>query len=126
MQSIDKYLASALEIIEKDGDFLDKKTKTIPKVYKGYIASFGTIIKQSGLLPAAVLFSKESDKGAESKKPITRAIFNLLKEHTDMVKNQKDLVSFAKDNQKSPKARKEAINAAIALKLALRTFNIEK
>lgn len=128
MRSIDKYLAKAIEVIEaKKSGFWSKSKTEIPKVYKGYIASFGTIIKQSGLLPAVVLFSVKAESGDASKKPIAEAIFALLKEKTNLVDSRhKTLLDFARDNQHSAQARKETIYAAIALKLALRTFNIEK
>ena len=128
MRAIDKYLAPAIEFIENNFNRFSKQdSDEIRKVYKGYIASFGTIIKQSGLLPAVVLFSKESDGGDASKKPIVEAIFELLKAESTLVDNtQTTLLTFARANKTSRIARRETINAAIALKLALRTFKIEK
>lgn len=129
MHSVDKYLADAIIFIKNnESDFFDEK-KQIPKVYKGYVASFGTIIKHSGLLPAVVLFANQSETGEKSKKPVLDAIFYLLKAQSGLVKeNHKNMVDLATDGEikKSPWARKETLNAAIALKLALRTFKIEK
>lgn len=126
MQSIDKYLATAIQYIKDENNgFLTNGQ--IPKVYKGYIASFGTIIKQSGLLPAVVLYSNTLESGTENKGPILKAIFKLLQEHTRLVDDsQTDLLSFAIAEKENSQARKEMIHAAIALKLALRTFKIQK
>ncbi|MCB0385065.1 MAG: hypothetical protein KDD43_06710 [Bdellovibrionales bacterium] len=127
MRSIDKYLRTAIEHIENKGDSGFWKGDKIPKVYKGYIASFGTIIKQSGAFPAVVLFSQDSDRAEASKKPITKAIFKLLKENSDIdTTGFEELLRLARENQSSAIFRKELLNAAVALKLALRTFNIEK
>lgn len=126
MQSIDKYLATAItHIKDESNNFLENGQ--IPKVYKGYIASFGTIIKQSGLLPAVVLFSNTQASGDANKGPILEAIFKLLKAHTNLVEETHlDLLAFAIAKKDDSLARKEMIRAAIALKLALRTFKIQK
>ena len=129
MRAVDKYLEIAIDTIkDTDSGFWNNGNTKIVKVYKGYIASFGTIIKQSGLLPAVVLFSKESDRGETSKKPIIKAIYKLLKAESGLVdvNKHRNLLEFAKDKKRAHQARKEMIYAAIALKLALRTFKIEK
>ncbi|MCB0642204.1 MAG: hypothetical protein KDC44_11215 [Phaeodactylibacter sp.] len=135
MRGVDKYLAKALEYITDNLSLFSKPgSSAIQKAYKGYVASFGTIVKQSGLLPAVVLFSKSSEddentrRGDASKRPIVNAIYAMLQSETNLVdaEDQPDLVSFAQAHQNSSLARREVIYAAIALKLAMRTFEIEK
>jgi len=133
MRAVDKYLAKAIEFITVNKNRFSKPgSDEIQKVYKGYIASFGSIVKQSGLLPAVVLYSRGSEDGENrrseaSKRPITEAIFELLRAETNLVENgQETLLDFAKVNKNSRIARRETIHAAIALKLAIRTFKIEK
>lgn len=128
MNAVDKYLPAAIEFIEVvDNGFLPSADGEIPKVFKGYVASFGTILKQSGLLPAAVLFSQESERSESSKRPITNAIFAILSAQSELVSgDQNNFLEFARENRRNSQARKETIYAAVALKLALRTFKIEK
>jgi CRISPR/Cas system CMR-associated protein Cmr5 small subunit len=98
MRAVDKYLKEAIDFIDRpDSGFWDKKKKDqIPKVYKGYIASFGTILKQSGLLPAVVLFHKESDGESASKEPILKALFQMIKKKSGASVNSNTMIEFAK------------------------------
>jgi CRISPR-associated protein Cmr5 len=127
MQAIDKYLSEAIRYIKNTKNELLKEDK-VPKVYKGYVASFGTILKQSGFLPAVVLFLKESDKGDANKKPIVEAIYHLIKTKGSLqgITFPEKVIDFAMGvDATKPVVRREVLNAAIALKLALRTFKFE-
>lgn len=125
MRAVDKYLESALSVVDDLPADMQEKEK-VKKVYKGYVASFGTIVKQAGLLPAAVLFGKkqsakdgEQKKGKSegNKKHVTDLLFKILKREkkTGKAHNFIDLA------RKHPELRREVIYAAVALKLALRT-----
>lgn len=129
MHAVDKYLKAALEEIKGDNCQLWNEQKSaIKKAYKGYVSSFGTIVKQSGLLPAAVLFGKaNNERSEEDKAEITRLLYQLIKAvKPDLVREgNENFIDFAVSNQHIGRARQEVLYATIALKLAIRTFKIE-
>lgn len=99
--------------------------------YKGYIASFGASIIQSGLLPA-VIFYEDSSRSSSEKAKIINAIVRVLKTqfvlYNDIVVNNKDKFSNFIITRRIEKRQieKDVNEAAVALKLALRTFKEKK
>lgn len=109
MKRVEKLVPRALQaaaMLEENG--------AINKAYNGYIATFGASIRQAGLLPTILFFSKES----ESTKADRRKILHAIKEILGL---QDDLHSYA---QNDPKAKENIIDAAIALKLAIRAYKL--
>lgn len=119
MHAVNNYLEAALQQVHEHlpGDML--KGDEVKKVYKGYISAFGTIVKQSGLLPAAVLFGKEggNDRSEGKKKHITDLLLRILHEKGHAT----DAANFIVLARRYPDLRREVLHAAVALKLALRT-----
>jgi CRISPR-associated protein Cmr5 len=118
MHAVDQYLEAALTVVQNlPADMM--KGDEVKKVYKGYIASFGTIVKQSGLLPAAVLFGKEggNDRSEGNKKHVTELILKILK-LKGMDLSAADFIAYARNSDAN---RRAVLHAAVALKLALRT-----
>jgi CRISPR-associated protein Cmr5 len=107
---------------KSDGIFNDEGEAI--KEMTGYISSFGASIIQCGLLPAVALFSKK-DGGGKSKLPLMKVIYALVG-HGE----EKDLLACVLSKYQNPaqmqQLQSEVMQAAIALKLAMRTFNIEK
>lgn len=129
MNKIDNLIAPAIEYVkstkskDKSLNFFDKEGK-IPKEYKGYISSFGTAVLQSGLKVAVALFSDKSEGGEQSKMPIVNAVRDLVL--TNEQKEKYDsLMAFVIENHHNG-IRNKVLDAAVALKLALRTFEIAK
>ena len=136
MRAVEKYLKDAIIIFD---DFLAKPTNQRVffnpegkafKTYNGYIASFGTMVLQSGLLPAAVVFSAENENSDKDRRPIVNAIFQLIKNKQlsglDKPDQARDLLNWVKGKPNDHALRQEVMNASIALKLAFRTFEFEK
>lgn len=128
MRHLKPYLANAIEWVENpDNLFVDRKTRLGNKTYKGYTAAFGTIVRQSGLMPAVILFA---GKGGEKddKSLIIKAIHHFLKQSGDSTDWKSDLVTYVispenrDDKVKIKKAERKVLDASIALKLALRTL----
>ena len=110
MKRVEKLIPKALEaakMLEENG--------AINKAYNGYIATFGASIRQAGLLPTILFFSKESDNTKADRKKILQAIKHILGV-------QEKLYAFA---QRDPKAKEKIVDAAVALKLAIRAFKLK-
>lgn len=116
---IEQLLPKAIETLTEVGIAVENK---VAKQFKGYFASFGAAIVQSGLLPAAVFFSKKGG-AEESREKITEAILRLLQKQ-GIAAQETALWEFI---QKNPSAYSrithEVLAASSALKLALRVFH---
>lgn len=118
----------------KDESFFNKKSGKVAKEYKGYISSFGTAVMQSGLKVAVALFSDKSSGGEQSKLPIVNALRELVISKDKKDENSQSdyeqypsLIAYVIDPKHDNNGvRKKVLNATIALKLALRTFEIDK
>ena len=108
-RKIEAYIPKAIEAIEqldiaKDGE--------VAKQFNGYIASFGASVRQAGLL-ATVLFYDNANSNAE-------------KEREKVVKAIKMMIGheIVHHNQVKKSTRVKVEDAAIALKLAIRTYKL--
>ncbi len=127
MKKIDKTLIDrAIGAIQSSNIANDKFE--VPKEMKGYVSSFGAAVIQSGLIPAIIFFgSEKSDKDKAADRP------KLISALTNMVNSAKPELKLETDTQKLKSlveklivCEKEVeplyIEAATALKLALRTY----
>lgn len=120
MKNVERLIPVALEAASKH---LSKPNGKIPKEYKGYISSFGASIIQAGLLPAVVFNEKEGSRTHHERKDLMKAIVHVLK-GTEPLENEKLFERIIiSDNRE--KIKKQIIDAATALKLAIRTFDLE-
>lgn len=128
MKKVEKYIEKALKQVEntisekKDG----KSTGIVLSVYNGYISSMGASIIQSGLLPTLAAFesTKDDNKGGD-KKRIAKAILNIIKEEENNI-TETSLLKYVLSYKNNIDYNKERIiNIGIALKLAIRTFQIQ-
>lgn len=128
-REVEQYIPKAIDTIKKVMEDLqtDSKNKEIslPKEFKGYISSFGASLIQSGLFPTIAFFENENANSQSDRSKITEFIFNIL----DVNGSYKDkkLLDYLLENKDRKENLKEDIeNIAIALKLAIRTFKIDK
>jgi len=98
--------------------------KKIFKEYNGYISSFGASILQSGLKPAVAFNESASSSSAKNKIPLMQAILELITEQ-EPEKDAKLLNYILEHPKKESKIKHKIIDAAIALKLAIRTFELK-
>jgi CRISPR-associated protein Cmr5 len=132
-QQLTQQIQLAIEAIKAVSIPSKRKVKgiTIDSVasqYHGYISSLGAGIIQAGLLPAVIFF--ENSEGEESKYKITQAIHfmvekDLNSEYASPASLSKSALSeyiLAKALLNDPRFLKEVSQHAIALKIALRTF----
>ena len=89
--------------------------------YKGYISAFGAAIIQSGLLPAVIFY--ENSDGNQDKKLLVKAIvFILTSVGGYTIAPDQDFSQFVRLCQDKDTLLKNVNHAAVALKLALRTY----
>jgi len=109
-RSVEQYIPKAiraieeLEIVNGNGE--------VAKQFNGYIASFGASVRQAGLL-ATVLFYGNANSSAEKEREKVVKAIELMIGH-DIINNN--------SVEKSTRAKVE--DAAIALKLAIRTYKL--
>ncbi len=136
-EKINNLIPKAIQAIEHSGI---EKASVVKKEYKGYISSMGASIIQAGLLATLAFYQNDSGKKANSSN-LLKAILLLIKPddstETNLIKyiidhSKKDNITGQHvsvgdlDPDKLYILEEEVSDALIALKLALRTFKIEK
>lgn len=101
---IENYIPSALNALEEVGIV---KNGEFPKEYNGYISSFGASIRQAGLLATILFYNAEESSATGDRKKIIKAIEKII--DVNNLQNNLDKKAQIED-------------AAVALKLAIRTF----
>lgn len=112
----------------------------IPKGYQGAISGFGTSLIQMGLLPTLAVYS-DKDSSASIKRPLLlEALFSILTSDACKFSAKVELpeISFEKNQLKnadgvleeiassnySRELKEHLMHAALALKLAIRTYKL--
>lgn len=121
-KKIESYISQAITLIE---DKLEKNG-IVDKVYNGYISNFGISVRQSGLLPALAFYEGEGER--EGNPAVLMGII------LDLIKNDdigcSSLLNYVLEmggnTPSGPRITKRVLEAATAVKLALRTFKIEE
>lgn len=115
---IEKYIPTAIEVLTKEFS-----NATIPSAYNGYISSFGASVMQSGLKPTLALFENTNASTKEDKSFLTKLILEVLDANT----KESSLLKYVLSKPKEEELLKaKIIDIAIALKLSIRTFKLEK
>ena len=117
-KSIEKLIPDAMRVLEDE--FSDG---VIPSAYNGYISSFGASVIQSGLLPTLALFENTNAHTKESKEYLTYIIARVLTGREDDI----SLLHYVLKSKKDENLLKtKIIDIAIAIKLSIRTFKLDK
>lgn len=105
-------------LIPKAIDLLQNFPKE--KVYQGYLASFGPTVITSGIFQAVAFYS-----GDDKKKKVIKLMFDLIKE--DLKTNHLTLLNVLEenDNYKNYEIKNRILEASVACKLAIRTFELK-
>ncbi|QCI28744.1 hypothetical protein [Caminibacter pacificus] len=117
---IENYIEKAIKLIEED--LSNKKIESLSSAFNGYISSFGAALIQSDLKIAVALFeNKKSSKKADS-----TYLMNLILRLIDENAEEDMLLKYIINSDENEKALKNKIkDAAIAVKLAIRTFDLK-
>lgn len=117
-KSIEQKISKAMNVLD-----LTFKDGVIPSSYNGYISSFGASIIQSGLEPTLALFENENASTLEKKQLLPKLILNILDENTTETSLLKYVLNRPNEKQY---LKREILDIAIAIKLCIRTFKLEK
>lgn len=122
-KKINELIPKALEAI-KSSKMADN-SDLVDKEYKGYIASMGASIIQSGLLATLAFYSNEQSGSADKRLKLMKAIVKTIL-NANSEKKILDYVLIGSHNGTNKyeidKFEKKISDALIALKLAIRTF----
>jgi len=129
---IEKCLPDAIKIISKveikDGDKTFKianSNNEVDNKFSGYFSAFGASIVLSGMKPALAFYSNV--KTVKERALILSAVYALInKTNENEIKNIKpiDLLLFYIENENDKLLKQKILDAAIALKLAVRTYKL--
>ena len=112
--------------LDDNKDLLVKENgeELLPSNYSSYMDSFGISVRMSGLLQTVAFYEKD-----EKRKPINKLLLEVLAENDESLKG-KELLSVVCEKIKDPteyrKFEERVIEAAIAYKLAMKTFKKKK
>jgi len=119
---VERYIPHAIKAVERNFG------TRVKKQFKGYIASFGAAVIQTGLIPAVAFYSVQA--GAEEDRgKIVEAIKEILKETKEAEISQQSLLKFLIERYENGddmnRWKEKVMDAATALKLAVRIFAID-
>lgn len=95
--------------------------------YNGYISSFGAAILQSGLQAAIAFNENTSSSSKEDRRPLMRAILEIVTNREIPKNSDEKLLDYVlTPGNEVSEIKARIMNAAVALKLAIRTFELRK
>ncbi len=123
---VERYIPKAIDAVEV---YIAQDGK-VKKQFKGYIASFGAAVIQTGLIPAVAFYSVQAGAEADRGK-IIDAIQEILQRTGEVNMDKKQsllrfLVERFENGDDMSRWKEKVMDAATALKLAVRIFNVEK
>jgi CRISPR type III-B/RAMP module-associated protein Cmr5 len=127
---IQDYIKAAMEILT--GAEESAKDKKLPEVYKGYLSSLGASMRMSGLIPTLAFFSSKESSSKEDRWKVLDWIAEILQKNIPAyagIGNAKSLFDYARqvaNTDVAAKLEKDILDASVALKLSIRTFELSK
>lgn len=122
MKRLEKMIPYAIDTV--DG-LLVKHDGKIPETYDNLISSFGVNIRMVGLHFAVASLAASLEDEKKDNYPLMRALLRILLNNKDLFCTHEDsLFLYVLMNQSNPLLKDEIMDAASALKLALRAFII--
>jgi len=115
-QSVEKYIPEVMKVLIEE--FPDG---SIPSAYNGYISSFGASVMQSGLLPTLALFENTNARTKENKEYLTYLIIKVLTNNSADI----SLLHYVLAHNETL-LKPKIIDIAVAIKLCIRTFKLDK
>lgn len=136
-KQIDRYVTAAFKVLNEEStrtisDKDNEKNRLVcggvaSKKMAGKVAAFGPTVISMGVKPAVTLFSKT---GSEADRvPVVNAVFNTLREaESGLVEKKANLLDCVKDlnGEELHRAKREILDASVAVKLVLRTYPEKK
>lgn len=121
-KSVTKYFAAAESSIVSGG-FINREGK-IPSAYKGAVSAFGASLIMSGLIPTLQFYMNSSENRDADSGKIINAIASILKYPNAEALKADVMQTTGRGNLNEKK--KKIVDAAIALKIMLRTYEFDE
>lgn len=118
---IEELIPIALEILEDEF-----KDNAIPSEYNGYISAFGAGIIQSGLKPTIAIYENKNAKTKGEKDRLMGIILKIIAKYENVEINTNSLLRYVIENGNEAYLKELIKDSAIAVKLAMRTFELKK
>lgn len=143
-KNIEKLIPIAIKVVEKELEVeIDKKVKdkdketytmqrvkVVPSQYNGYISSLGAGLVQAGLLPTLAFYSNLQSKSEQDRLKLLKAIYRVIENQMEGELKGDELLKKAIEIQGNTSEmyllKTQIRNAAVAIKLAIRTFELDK
>ncbi|MCI5056453.1 MAG: hypothetical protein MRY83_10120 [Flavobacteriales bacterium] len=132
---IEDMIPGAIDAIEEHFKNPDGTVPPIPRTFQGSISSMGASVLQMGLLPTLAVFA-DTDSGAkdDQRTQLLKIIIRVLAEYKGY--KDKDLFQNAGNEsackiaakmkpEQQKRLKSHLLDAAVAVKLSLRTFKLE-
>lgn len=127
MKKIEKLIPIAINAIETTGI---ARHGAVDGEFNGYISSFGANITRSGLLPSVIFYENEDANANKERQLVPSALLWMIYHEQGKSNNWSKDALLSKYLEGSSKTNtqlmREVSDAAVALKIALRTFKILK
>lgn len=121
MSKIEMYIPQAIKAV--DEMIASKNGRKVPSAYNGYISAMGASMIQSGLLPTLALYENKEAKTIADKAMLSKVILKVL----DQNSQDNSLLKYVlRRKNEEAVLKQKIIDIAIAIKLAIRTFELEK
>ena len=111
---IESAIPKAIEFIKNEPKIYNDELKKVPNEFMGYISSFSVSVTMSGSMQSIIFYS---DKG--SAKFHREAML-------DVIRKLMDVQDLRGHLERNPLAKEKLLDSAIAFKMALRVFDLEK
>ena len=122
-QRVEQYLPNAIRVVTSEQ--IADIDRNVPSQYNGYISSLGASIIQSGLLPTIAFFSSTESRSEEDRNKIIKAVFKIIIQSGNAnAIIPSDFLDYTNNHENKKLLLEQILDAATALKLAIRTFNI--
>ena len=132
---IEEMIPLAMQVIENYEKFQDEEKKEmvpIPSTFQGSISSMGASIIQMGLLPTIAVFA-DKDSGTQDDQRLhlleilKRVLIKYRPKLYSGMENHDNLLKYvAQDKNIHRRFKDDLMDAAVAVKLSLRTFKIDR
>jgi len=126
---IPKAIKAAKHCIAENEEIVKKYNGAVPSEYNGYISAFGAAVLQSGLKAAIAFNESASSKSAKNRRLLMLAILEIISGQNIQENSNETLLDYVLSRDTAgtkAETKAEIMDAATALKLAIRTFELKK
>jgi CRISPR type III-B/RAMP module-associated protein Cmr5 len=129
-KAIETYISRAMPILENaEIKQMEEKNSKLSKEYKGYLSSLGASMRMSGLVPTLAFFSSKENSAKADRRQVLDWITTILNQQPpySAIQNGKALFDYSREaGIDKNRLEKDILDASVALKLCIRTFELTK